>query len=143
MKYWNIKYFFRAMIPFLLLVTNSACSTTGTAEQHTAAPDLQAGNDILAAIRSGDYDRFTERCGNLYSEDEFKNAKLDLEKRFGEIRSFRCLAPLAAPPLRDRVWIVAFERQDGSGRTVRRELLFRLVSGMDEDGLKIIAFSFI
>ena len=65
MKYWNIKYFFRAMIPFLLLVTNSACSTTGTTEQHTADPDLQAGNDILAAIRSGDYDRLTERCGNL------------------------------------------------------------------------------
>ncbi len=131
----------RAVLPFLLMV---AASCSHIPEQTAVPPETKAGEQVLTAIQSGNYDLFRKVCGGrLYSREDFHAAEKNLSSSFGKVQSFRFLTSLAAEGLNDQVWQVSFRKENGRGKEIQRDVLFRIVTGNDSGQERIIAFSFL
>ena len=50
---------------------------------------------------------------------------------------------LQTPSVRNRIWIVTFERKGADGRTITQEVLFRLVCGTLDGRAVILGFGFL
>lgn len=139
------------MILILLAAALNGCRVTGETEKpdtgNTAAASPGAGNALLEAVRKNDYKAFAaglgENAREICSPEEFRASREKLVRQFGEIRSFRFLSALETPVVCNQVWLVSFERKNSRGEMVRQDLLFRLVTGMDNGKLKVIGFGFI
>ena len=60
-----------------------------------------------------------------------------MKQQFGELTDFRHMATLRTPNVQNDIWIVTFRRKSTDGsRDILQDLLFRFVTGEDEDGWK-------
>ena len=140
------------IIAFCLL---SGCRSADPA----AAPDAserashELGERLLAAFRDRDYAAFAllvpESCRDATPETAFRAATEKLTEQFGGITGWRFLGEAETPGFRQLLWLVGFERprrHPAPGKpneAVRRELLFRLLTGESADGTKIAGFGFL
>lgn len=139
---------------FLLAVILAAGCRCAEPDAKSPSPRLASeklGETLLAAFRDRDYAAFDaaapESCRERVSKREFDASTEKLSKEFGDITGWRLLGEAETPGFRQLLWLVAFERPArgkaaGSG-TVRRELLFRLLTGETGDGVKIAGFGFL
>lgn len=136
----------RAMIPFLLLAGMTACrSVTPEEQQAEEAEELKKMcAEVLNAIGENDYKSFRKICGDLIPEKEFRAAHNNMKQQFGELTDFRHMTSLRTPMVQNDIWIVTFRRKSADGsRDILQDLLFRFVTGEDEDGWKVIGFAFL
>ena len=132
-----------AMIPFLLLAGMTACrSTAGDTPEEACQKKMCA--EVLNAIGENDYQSFQCVCGDLVPEKEFHSAHNSMKQQFGELTDFRHMATLRTPNVQNDIWIVTFRRKSTNGNgDILQDLLFRFVTGEDEDGWKVIGFAFL
>ena len=136
----------------LTLCLLSGCRSSRPADAGPA-PDprsAELGEQLLAAFRDRDYDGFAalvpEPCRAETPEPAFRAATENLSRQFGSITGWRCLGEAETPGFRQLLWLVGFERPRSAPEhpgTVRRELLFRLLTGDTGDGVKIAGFGFL
>ena len=134
-----------AMIPFLLLAGMTACrSTAADGDTPEEACQKKMCAEVLNAIGENDYQSFQCVCGDLVPEKEFRSAHNSMKQQFGELTDFRHMATLRTPNVQNDIWIVTFRRKSADGsRDILQDLLFRFVTGEDEDGWKVIGFAFL
>lgn len=134
-----------AMIPFLLLVTASACKSTAEAgiRQDETAGQVRMGQDVLKAIETDDYTSFRRLCGDLIPQEDFELARKNMTRQFGEITGYRHLVSLRTPVVQNDVWQVTFRRKTADGREIVQDLLFRFVTGVENDTRRIIGLAFL
>ena len=137
----------------LTLCLLSGCRSADPGD--TAAPERasrELGERLLAAFRDRDYAAFDElvpeSCRASTPETAFRAATEKLTDQFGRIIGWRCLGEVETPGFRQLLWLVRFERPrrhpaPGEPETVRRELIFRLLTGETADGTKIAGFGFL
>lgn len=140
------------MIPILLLPVMNSCRLMEDPEKNCIGQkvglSVRTGNALLEAIRNNDYPAFAAELAeddtrDFCSPEDFRVSREKLVRQFGKIHSFRFLVSLETPVVSNRVWIVSFERKNSKNETIRQDLLFRLVTGMDQGKLKVIGFGFI
>ena len=136
------------LFAFCLLTGCRSADPPADAAADRASKEL--GERLLAAFRDRDYAAFAalapDSCRDRTPETEFRAATENLEKQFGGISGWRFLGEAETPGFRQLLWLVGFERPraapEKSG-TVRRELIFRLLTGETADGVKIAGFGFL
>ena len=136
----------------LTLCLLSGCRSSRPADAGPA-PDprsAELGEQLLAAFRDRDYDGFAalvpEPCRAETPEPAFRSATENLARQFGSITSWRYLGEAETPGFRQLLWLVRFERSPaapGKADAIRRELLFRLLTGDTGSEVKIAGFGFL
>ena len=112
-----------------------------------SAGDIRLGNTLLSAIRADDFRAFHACLANgpaaKMTDRDFRTSRENILSQFGKIRDFRYLTALQTPSVRNRIWIVTFERKGADGRTITQEVLFRLVCGTPDGRTVILGFGFL
>ena len=106
----------------------------------------QLGTDILTALQKSDYQLFAKSVNdneNKISEDEFQVSEKNVRNQFGKITGFEYLTDLETPLMHNLLWKVQFERTGENQKTVKQELLFRLILGTINGKPHVISMSFL
>ena len=140
---------------FLLAVAlSSGCRSAETVAETRSASfraSEKLGDQLLAAFRDRDYAAFDaaapKSCRDRVSKREFDGSTEKLAKEFGVITGWRLLGEAETPGFRQLLWLVSFEQPArgaaAGSKTVRRELLFRLLTGETGDGVEAAGFGFL
>lgn len=142
-----------AVIVLTLCLLSGCRSADRSAAAGSERASHELGERLLAAFRDRDYAAFVllvpESCRAATPETAFREATGKLTEQFGEITGWRFLGEAETPGFRQLLWLVGFERprrhpsSEKPNETVRRELLFRLLTGESADGTKIAGFGFL
>ena len=106
----------------------------------------QLGTGILTALQQSDYQSFAKHVNNdenKISEDEFQVSEKNIRNQFGRITGFEYLTDLETPLMHNLIWKVQFERTGENQKTVKQELLFRLILGTINGKPHVIIMSFL
>ena len=106
----------------------------------------QLGTGILKALQQSDYQSFAKHVNNdenKISEDEFQVSEKNIRNQFGRITGFEYLTDLETPLMHNLIWKVQFERTGENQKTVKQELLFRLILGTINGKPHVISMSFL
>ena len=106
----------------------------------------QLGTGILTALQQSDYQSFAKHVNNdenKISEDEFQVSEKNIRNQFGRITGFEYLTDLETPLMHNLIWKVQFEREGKNQKTVKQELLFRLILGTINGKPHVISMSFL
>lgn len=153
MKRWLKPLTWLLIAAMLLTFCLLAAGCRSAVPSAAAAPESvskELGERLLAAFRDSDYAAFAalapDSCRNRTPEADFHAATERLEKQFGKISGWRFLGEAETPGFRQLLWLVGFERPGAAPEksdTVRRELIFRMLTGETADGVKIAGFGFL
>ena len=136
----------------LLCLFSTACTTLSRQEydvnKHEYAkgdPALQTvGDHILHAIQTDNYEEFSRYVKeNEISGEEFQNSRKNIMEQFGTITGYEYLTDLEIPLLHNMIWKVNFERKGNNQKSVKQELLFRLVLGTINGKNYVVSMSFL
>ncbi len=138
----------------ILVLSTSGCAVI-VEEDVPPPPEVQAenlangikcGQNILTAIQNNDYaamkQNLTESLQQNMTPAQFAAANQQMTEEFGKIVSFNYLADLETPEVNNMVWVVTFERQNDVKQTIRRQLLFRLVTANMNGKTEVFSFGF-
>lgn len=137
------------VLAFCLL--SAGCRSTPAPAAATDRTSAELGEKLLGAFRDRDYAAFAalvpESCRAETPEPAFRASTERLTAQFGKITGWRYLGEAETPGFRQLLWLVGFERPArgpaGKSETVRRELIFRMLTGETPDGVKIAGFGFL
>lgn len=103
----------------------------------------ECGEKLLSAIMNNDYRQFHE-CYEQSDQAEFTLARKLMTDQLGKIDMYEYLARMNTPgELENHVWRVVFSRRDHTGKEIKQDVLFRIISGRDGDKERIIAMGFL
>ena len=134
-----------AVIVLTLCLLSGCRSADRSASAGSERASHELGERLLAAFTL----LVPESCRASTPETAFREATGKLTEQFGEITGWRFLGEAETPGFRQLLWLVGFERprrhpsSEKPNETVRRELLFRLLTGESADGTKIAGFGFL
>lgn len=139
-------------LPAVILI--SGCRTTVNRTDCAENRPRDAGNEleirkigdrILNAIEKEDYREFSSAAGKEMdlSEEDFLASERNIRKQFGKMTGYTYLTDLELPLLSGMVWKVRFEREGENRKTIRQELLFRLITGKINGKSQVVGMSFL
>ena len=140
---------------FAVLILLSGCRTTSNRPGYDVNRPQSAANDpelrrtgdrILDAIQKEDYREFSAAAngeGMKITEQEFLESERNIRNQFGKITRYEYLADLEIPMFHNMIWKVRFERDGENQKTIRQELLFRLVAGKNNGKPCVVAMGFL
>ena len=146
----------KLLLPLLAAIALlSGCRTVSNKPVYDVNRSQEAGNDpelrragdrILNAIRDDDYGNFSAAAnggGMEITEREFLESGKNMRNQFGKITGYEYLTDLELPLFHNMIWKVRFERNGENQKTIRQELLFRLVTGKIDGKPHVIGMSFL
>ncbi len=116
------------------------------AKNQKLPPEVVLGNEILTAIQNNNFEKFTAflngGLGDKMSKKDFETSRGNIESAFGKITGFTFLVSLETPEVDNTIWKVSFERKGKDGKTIRQDLLFRLISAVSGDKRIVLSLGF-
>ena len=106
----------------------------------------QFGGKILHSVQTGNYKEFAQCVNekdNKISEEEFRVSEKNIREQFGKITGFEYLTDLELPLMHNLIWKVQFEREGKNQKSVKQELLFRLVLGTINGKPHVVSMGFL
>ena len=143
------KVFAVLAVAAITLFAVTGCRSTeednpGPAPKYTLEQRQAMGVEIIQAFQKNDYAKLAVHLSPevkaQLNATQFAEKNGEIRKNLGEIQSCDYLTELDAPIFKSLIWKVTFVRTDKDGKTVRQQLLFRLVTG--ELGNKLVAVGF-
>ena len=109
--------------------------------------EIALGNKLLSAIRKNDFRIFSECLKNgpasQMTLQDFNTSKKNMNETFGDMKSFEFLSSLKTPAVKNLIWKITFVRRGKDGQEITQQVLFRLITGMDEGKCIVLSFGFI
>lgn len=116
-----------------------------TAEESGA--EYECAEKVIAAVLEDDYrtlsKQITPELREQFGKEEFEKVREEAFRAVGEPVSYLFFSKLEMTAFSPYVWKVRFVRTKENGEKIYTETMFRVITGMTEDGPVAVAFSFI
>lgn len=109
---------------------------------------IKLGNLLLEAIKFKNYSLiedipFSVGISSKLNNDNFIDSCNMLEQKLGQLNSFTYVTQLATPEVENHIWQVSFVEDKNNGSTIKRDLLFRLITGKINNKTTILSYGFL
>ena len=109
--------------------------------------EIALGNKLMKSILADNYKLFAECVKDgpaaQITEKDFKTSRSNMLGQFGTMKSYHFLTALETPAVKNLIWKITFERKGKDGKQITQQVLFRLVTGFDENKSVILSFGFL
>lgn len=125
---------------------NDGAAARQEASPDPASPEVRLGGDLLRSIRDGDYGNFSRtlagKTGFDVSREDFESSCAGVAEKYGSPVSWSHLTELEDPVAGQHVWKVHFVKKGSEGKSVERDMLFRLACAKIGGKTSVLAFGF-